>query len=380
MRDHQAPGVNQNSAYIANENGDDTKSISTEQTDEFTIPTDPHTYNAAFKNSKDVTIMVKKQKIEDHSFRLLRIPYFIEIFATDDYKNMKTKIIKIKEDIDIEAIRTIIEYVQPFRESLDLTKENVFNILKVAKVLKIDEIFTKCYQFIGQLMQVDFSGISRTDGFIDLDIESLDNLFSSPSLRVDPKLIRDFIIKWVNRDYSNRKNKLGKLLGLIDELPADFINSSLYDKDIFRDLDFESLRSVLSIDAFKNNIEIIFKGILKWVTVDYENRETDLAKLLDFIDMTKLSADNINRYLPLAYELHARHFQSTIKKTEVIKIIVIATVQVKSTSILEYDPKRNEWSVVRKENFGDFYLVIVNEDKFYKFQQPRKINQELSSV
>ncbi|XP_032451672.1 kelch-like protein 12 isoform X2 [Nasonia vitripennis] len=390
MRHSQAPGVDQNSADIAKENGNDTRSKSTQQSHDITMR-DPHTFNAAFQNSKDVTIKAKNQKIDVHSYRILFIPYFIEIFATDDYKNMKTKIIIIKEDIDLKVMPNIIEYTNS--KELHLTKKNVFNTLKAAKVLKVDNLVTDCYDFIGQLMQVDFKGVSQTNVFIDLDIESLENLFSNPKLRVNTKSIYNFIIKWVTHDYSNRKNKLGKLLGLIKELPADFINRSLYEKDIFRDLDFKSLRSVLSIYALNNNTAIIFNGIMKWVTIDYENRETDLAKLLDLIDMSNLSADYINRYLyheenncighyfrPLAYELHSRHFQSTINKTEDKQIIVIATVQAKSTSIVEYDPKRNEWSVVRKENYGDFYLVIVNEDKFYKFQRPRKKNQELSAV
>lgn len=91
-------------------------------------------------------------KVGDHSFPCHRLivaacsPYFRDIFFTEDGKEMENTKEVVLEDVKPSILELIIKYL--YSAEIDLTDDNVQDIIAVANRFQIPSIFTVCVNYL----------------------------------------------------------------------------------------------------------------------------------------------------------------------------------------------------------------------------------------
>ena len=90
-----------------------------------------------------------------------------------------------------------------------MTVINVIEILGVAEHLSIQELFSKAFAFI----LYHFEKIAKTQGFANLEANTLKNIVKSTHLKVaNETLVHDAIMRWIKMDEDSRTEHSSELL------------------------------------------------------------------------------------------------------------------------------------------------------------------------
>ncbi|KAM9766448.1 kelch-like protein 41b [Menidia menidia] len=208
-------------------------------------------------------------KVGDRSFPCHRLimaacsPYFRDIFFTEDGKEVENTKEVVVEDVNPAILDMIIQYL--YSAEIDLTDDNVQDIIAVANRFQIPSVFTVCVNYLQKKLSLSNC----------LAIFRMGLVLSCPRLAV------------AARNYIADRFEL------------------LYKEDEFLKLAAHELFAVIGGDSLNvEREEVVFEAVMAWVRYDKEKR-------------TKVLKDAFNcvrfRLLPEKY------FQDKVEMDDIIK-------------------------------------------------------------
>lgn len=227
-------------------------------------------------------------KVGDRSFPCHKLilaacsPYFRELYFSDDGKMDSAKEVVI-EDVDPNIMEMIVNYM--YSAEIDLTDDNVQDILAVANRFQIPSVFTVCVNYLQKkLSQANclaifrlgimlncprlamaardyvadrFEQLSKGDEFLDLASHELLPIIGGDSLNVEKEeLVFEVLMKWIRKDKENRIKTLGEAFDLIRFrlIPEKYFKEKVEKDDIINS-DPELLKKIKVIkDAFSGKL------------------------------------------------------------------------------------------------------------------------------
>uniref|UniRef100_A0A1A9VA70 Kelch-like protein diablo n=1 Tax=Glossina austeni TaxID=7395 RepID=A0A1A9VA70_GLOAU len=199
----------------------------------------------------DFCLDVQGETIYVHKVALaLASDYFASMFETD-MKERREGVIKV-EDVDVPTIKTLVEYM--YSGIINLTEENVENLLSIADLYQILWVKEQCAQFLKPI--VNQKNCFRIRKFADM--RSCKELF-------------DFSHKYI----------LDNLHDLTDE------------KDLLV-LPFEEIQNLIKDEQKKNSVRFVetaYKASINWIKHDLEERKVHLRELMSHIHLPCVSIE-----------------------------------------------------------------------------------------
>ena len=205
--------------------------------------------NEGFFN--DITIEVGNQCFSANRMVLsCYSDYFQNKFKTKTNYQESVKL----DDVDEESVKLIIDYI--YSATITIDKQNVLNLLKVAHLLKMNDIKEFCFEYLESTINSDncITGISlakqyESDSLLNKYYQHLSNHLDEVSNqikfknlsttelvscisnlnrdKVDEILLFEAILTWMKHDENNRLNDFPNLFQLVklDRLPCDYLMS-----------------------------------------------------------------------------------------------------------------------------------------------------------
>lgn len=172
-------------------------------------------------------------KVGDRSFPCHRLimaacsPYFREIFFTEDGKEMENTKEVVLEDVDPAILDMVVQYL--YSAEIDLTDDNVQDIIAVANRFQIPSVFTVCVNYLQKKLSVSnclaifrmglvlschrlasaartyiadrFELLYQKDEFLQLAAHELFAVIGGDSLNVEKEeLVFEAVMAWVRHD------------------------------------------------------------------------------------------------------------------------------------------------------------------------------------
>ncbi|XP_077293231.1 kelch-like protein 24 [Arctopsyche grandis] len=184
----------------------------------------------------DIDLIILKKRYHTHKSILYSVsPYFRSILD----QNMNIRGLEIYIDgIRKESVDKVFEFL--YKGTLEMTIEQVANILKLAEILQIDELKKNCYSFletvcrdnkkvsqktedIDKYLLCNFSKITSHEKYLNLSVDKVKQLLSSDDLQVSSLMtsckseeqVFKGLSKWLKYDWNNRKKDLYSLMKYI---------------------------------------------------------------------------------------------------------------------------------------------------------------------
>ncbi|TNN61520.1 Kelch-like protein 41b [Liparis tanakae] len=172
-------------------------------------------------------------KVGDRSFPCHRLimaacsPYFREIFFTEDGKEMENTREVVLEDVDPAILDMVVQYL--YSAEIDLTDDNVQDIIAVANRFQIPSVFTVCVNYLQKKLSVSnclaifrmglvlnchrlavaarnyvadrFELLYQNEEFLQLAAHELFAVIGGDSLNVEKEeLVFEAVMAWVRHD------------------------------------------------------------------------------------------------------------------------------------------------------------------------------------
>lgn len=204
----------------------------------------------------DVVVVVEKEEIFSHRLILAaNSSYFYSMFTNGMSETNQTRI-TLKE-VDPEAVRQLIEFC--YTSTIEITEENVQNLLSVANLLQFTTIIETCCSFLKNQLHPSnclgignfadhhnctelklaalnyaekrFLEVAKTDEFLLATYDQISSMLKSDSLNVvSEKDVFDAVLLWTRHNLGERKKHLPSLLKYIrlPLLPPKILGKFLY--------------------------------------------------------------------------------------------------------------------------------------------------------
>nr|XP_022911488.1 kelch-like protein 2 [Onthophagus taurus] len=249
---------------------------------------------SAMRDSKlcDITLVVDGVKIHAHKVVLAACSEFMKTLLTGDFKEYQQPTIKLSE-INAEAANHVVNYM--YGSSIEITIDNVFNILHISRLWFVNTLLKECEQFLMKTLNISnalliwtnfrlvdnmlikrraenivgyyFTHIMNSGKFMELKIEELIELLSKDSLLIKAeRQIFECVISWIKHDQERRKVYLADIIG------SGCIRMSLLSRTYLNNC-------LLRNELIKNNYELINK-VQSQFTLEAKPRKVKHNKVL----------------------------------------------------------------------------------------------------
>lgn len=197
-------------------------------------------------------------KIGDRSLPCHRLilaacsPYFRELYFSEDGKEMDKEV--VMENLDPAVMEMIVHYL--YSAEIDITDDNVQEILAVANRFQIPSVFTVCVNYLQKKLSLNnclalfrlalalscprlavaartyiadrFEIVAKQEEFLDLASHELFAIIGGDSLNVEKEeVVFESLMRWIRKDKENRVKSLGEAF--------DFIRFRLLPEKYFKD-------------------------------------------------------------------------------------------------------------------------------------------------
>jgi hypothetical protein len=189
----------------------------------------------------DVVVVVEKEEIFSHRLVLAANSlYFYSMFTNGLSETNQTRI-TLKE-VDPEAVRQLVEFC--YTSTIQITEDNVQNLLSVANLLQFTTIIETCCSFLKNQLHPSnclgignfadhhnctelklaslnyaekrFLEVAKTDEFLLATYDQISSMLKSDSLNVVcEKDVFDAVLLWTRHNLGGRKRHLPQLLKYI---------------------------------------------------------------------------------------------------------------------------------------------------------------------
>lgn len=228
-------------------------------------------------------------KVGDRSFPCHRLimaacsPYFREIFFTEDGKEVENTKEVVLEDVNPSILDMIIQYL--YSAEIDLTDDNVQDIIAVANRFQIPSVFTVCVNYLQKKLSLGnclaifrmglvlscprlaiaarnyiadrFELLYKEEEFLKLAAHELFAIIGGDSLNVErEELVFEAVMAWVRHDREKRLKVLKDAFNCIRFrlLPEKYFKERVETEEIIKD-DPELQKMIQVIrDAFKGKL------------------------------------------------------------------------------------------------------------------------------
>ncbi|XP_034409814.1 kelch-like protein 41b [Cyclopterus lumpus] len=232
-------------------------------------------------------------KVGDRSFPCHRLimaacsPYFREIFFTEDGKEMENTREVVLEDVNPSILDMIVQYL--YSAEIDLTDDNVQDIIAVANRFQIPSVFTVCVNYLQKKLSVSnclaifrmglvlscprlavaarnyiadrFEILYQNEEFLQLAAHELFAVIGGDSLNVEKEeLVFEAVMAWVRHD-KERVKVLKDAFNCIRFrlLPEKYFKDKVETDEIIK-ADPELLKTIQVVrEAFKGNLPVTAK-------------------------------------------------------------------------------------------------------------------------
>nr|XP_022903653.1 kelch-like protein 17 isoform X1 [Onthophagus taurus] len=248
---------------------------------------------SAMRDSKlcDVTLVVDGVQIHAHKVVLAACSEFMKTLLTGDFKESQQATIKLSE-INAEAANQVVNYI--YGSSIEITIDNVFNILRISRMWFINTLLEECEQFLMEslnisnvlliwtnfrllnqnqikrraeaLLECHFTDIMNSDKFMELEIEELIELLSKDSLSIEAESqVFECAISWIKHDQERRKVYIADIIGCIrmSLIPRTYLNNCLIQNELI-----------------KNNHELIYKVYSQFASEAKPRKDGDVLLVM----------------------------------------------------------------------------------------------------
>lgn len=233
-------------------------------------------------------------KVGDHSFPCHRLimaacsPYFREIFFTEDGKEVENTKEVVLDDVNPAILDMIIQYL--YSAKIDLTDDNVQDIIAVANRFQIPSVFTVCVNYLQKKLSMGncmalfrlglvlncprlavaarnyiadrFEFLYKDEEFLKLAAHELFAIVGGDSLNVErEELVFEAVMAWVRHD-KERVKVLKDAFNCIRFrlLPEKYFKDKVETDDVIK-ADAELQKTMQTIrDAFKGKLPEKPKG------------------------------------------------------------------------------------------------------------------------
>ncbi|KAM8871737.1 kelch-like protein 41b [Synchiropus picturatus] len=228
-------------------------------------------------------------KVGDRSFPCHRLimaacsPYFREIFFTEDGKEVENTKEVVLEDVNPSILDMIVQYL--YSAEIDLTDDNVQDIIAVANRFQIPSVFTVCVNYLQKRLSASncmaifrlglvlncprlavagrnfiadrFELLHKDEEFLKLAAHELFAIIGGDSLNVEKEeLVFEAVMKWVRYDKDKRIKLLKDAFDCIRFrlLPEKYFKERVETDDIIKS-DPELQKTIQVVrDAFKGKL------------------------------------------------------------------------------------------------------------------------------
>lgn len=228
-------------------------------------------------------------KVGDRSFPCHRLimaacsPYFREIFFTEDGKEVENTKEVVLEDVNPSILDMIIQYL--YSAEIDLTDDNVQDIIAVANRFQIPSVFTVCVNYLQKKLSLGnclaifrmglvlscprlaiaarnyiadrFELLYKEEEFLKLAAHELFAIIGGDSLNVErEELVFEAVMAWVRHDREKRLKVLKDAFNCIRFrlLPEKYFKERVETEEIIRaDPELQKMIQVIR-DAFKGKL------------------------------------------------------------------------------------------------------------------------------
>ncbi|CAK6965542.1 kelch-like protein 41b [Scomber scombrus] len=228
-------------------------------------------------------------KVGDRSFPCHRLimaacsPYFREIFFTEDGKEVENTKEVVLEDVNPSILDMIIQYL--YSAEIDLTDDNVQDIIAVANRFQIPSVFTVCVNYLQKKLTLSnclaifrlglmiscprlavaarnyvadrFEFLYKDEEFLKLAAHELFAVIGGDSLNVEKEeLVFEAVMAWVRHEKESRIKVLKDAFNCIRFrlLPEKYFKEKVETDDIIK-ADPELQKTIQTIrDAFKGKL------------------------------------------------------------------------------------------------------------------------------
>ena len=162
------------------------------------------------------------------------------------------------DDVDEKSIKLIIDYI--YSATITIDKQNVLNLLKVAHLLKMNDVKEFCFEYLESTINSDncITGIN------------LSKQYENESL--------------LNKYYQHLSNHLDEVSDLIE----------------FKNLSSADLESCISnLNRDKVDEILLFEAILTWMKHDENNRLNDFPNLFQLVKLDRLPCDYLMSFISM---------------------------------------------------------------------------------
>ncbi|XP_005744298.1 kelch-like protein 41b isoform X2 [Pundamilia nyererei] len=228
-------------------------------------------------------------KVGDRSFPCHRLimaacsPYFREIFFTEDGKEVENTKEVVLEDVNPSILDMIIQYL--YSAEIDLTDDNVQDIIAVANRFQIPSVFTVCVNYLQKKLSLGnclaifrmglvlscprlaiaarnyiadrFELLYKEEEFLKLAAHELFAIIGGDSLNVErEELVFEAVMAWVRHDREKRLKVLKDAFNCIRFrlLPEKYFKERVETEEIIKaDPELQKMIQVIR-DAFKGKL------------------------------------------------------------------------------------------------------------------------------
>ncbi|XP_053740339.1 kelch-like protein 41b [Synchiropus splendidus] len=228
-------------------------------------------------------------KVGDRSFPCHRLimaacsPYFREIFFTEDGKEVENTKEVVLEDVNPSILDMIVQYL--YSAEIDLTDDNVQDIIAVANRFQIPSVFTVCVNYLQKRLSASncmaifrlglvlncprlavagrnfiadrFELLHKDEEFLKLAAHELFAIIGGDSLNVEKEeLVFEAVMKWVRYDKDKRIKLLKDAFDCVRFrlLPEKYFKERVETDDIIKS-DPELQKTIQVVrDAFKGKL------------------------------------------------------------------------------------------------------------------------------
>ncbi|XP_077293230.1 kelch-like protein 28 isoform X3 [Arctopsyche grandis] len=177
----------------------------------------------------DIDLIILEKRYHTHKSILYSAsPYFrAKLDQNMDIRDLEICVDGIRK----ESVEKVFEFL--YKGTLEMTIEQVANILKLAEILELDELKKNCYSFletvcrdnnqvsqktedIDKYLLYNFSKITSHEKYLNLSVENVKQLLLSDDLQEssETKVFKG-LYKWIKYDWNNRKKDLYSLMKYI---------------------------------------------------------------------------------------------------------------------------------------------------------------------
>ncbi|XP_076026068.1 kelch-like protein 41a [Genypterus blacodes] len=227
-------------------------------------------------------------KVGDRSFPCHKLilaacsPYFRELFFFDDGKEEDKKEV-VLENMDPSVMEMIIKYM--YTAEMEITDDNVQEVLAVANRLQIPSVFTVCVNYLQKKLSQKnclalyrlgvttnchrlavaardyiadrFETLAKEEDFLDLSPHEVFAIIGADALNIEKEeVVFESLMKWIRKDKENRGKTLNEAFDCIRFrlLPEKYFKEKV-EKDELTKSDPEILKKIKAIkEAFAGKL------------------------------------------------------------------------------------------------------------------------------